>query len=120
MEKTSSLLSTHTSRRGLLVKSAIVGTALTTNPIDFVLRPVSAYGAVCTCRGLSCSCGTACCDGYTEFCCTITGHNSCPPGSITAGWWRADGTGLCGGASRYYLDCNQLPDQPACGCQCAG
>ena len=27
----------------------------------------------------SCECGSLCCDGYTEFCCTMTGSNTCPP-----------------------------------------
>jgi hypothetical protein len=104
----------------MLFRSAVVGSALAANPVDFVFRPVSAYAAACECRGQGCSCGTACCDGYTEFCCTITGKNTCPSGTVTAGWWRAEGSGLCGGASRYYMDCNQVPGAPVCGCQCAG
>jgi hypothetical protein len=119
MEKTSAVLAARTSRRGMLVRSAVIGSALAVNPIDFALRPVSAYAAACMCRGQNCSCGTACCDGYTEFCCTLTGNNTCPSGSIAAGWWRAEGSGLCGGASRYYLDCNQLPSSPPCNCECA-
>src|SRR5438067_2190393 len=121
MDKTSSLLATRTSRRGMLVRSAIVGSALATSPTDYIFRPISAYAAACTCRGQPCSCGTACCDGYTSFCCSITGDNSCPSGTVPAGWWRAEGSGLCGGASRYYMDCNQLLDAPQqCGCSCAG
>jgi hypothetical protein len=120
VDKTSSVLAARTSRRGMLIRSAVVGSALAVNPVDFVLRPVSAYAAACTCRGQNCSCDTACCDGYTEFCCTLTGSNTCPPGSIAAGWWRAEGSGLCGGASRYYLDCNRSLDAPDCGCTCAG
>jgi hypothetical protein len=120
MEKTSSVLAARTSRRGMLVRSAVVGSALAVNPVDFALRPVSAYAAACMCRGQSCGCGTACCDGYTEFCCSLTGDNSCPGGTVEAGWWRAEGSGLCGGGSRYYLDCNQLLGGTACGCDCAG
>jgi len=120
VEKTSSVLAARTSRRGMLVRSAVVGSALAVNPLDYVLRPMSAYAAACTCRGQNCSCGTACCDGYTEFCCTLNGKNTCPPGSVAAGWWRAEGSGLCGGASRYYLDCNQRLDVAQCGCTCAG
>ncbi|MCW2680777.1 MAG: hypothetical protein JWM62_2178, partial [Frankiales bacterium] len=32
--------------------------------------------------------------------------NACPPGSIAAGWWKADGASLCGGKARYIIDCN--------------
>ena len=110
----------HQSPRHARSLSAIVGSALATNPTGFLFRPISAYAAACECRGQPCSCGTACCDGYTEFCCTLSGDNSCPFGTIPAGWWRAEGSGLCGGASRYYIDCNQTLDAPACGCTCAG
>lgn len=103
----------------MLVRSALVGSALATNPVGLVFKPMSAYAATCMCRGQSCACGTACCDGYTEFCCTLTGSNQCPSGTVAGGWWRAEGSGLCGGASRYYLDCNQTPDQPSCPCTCA-
>lgn len=120
MDKTSTLLASRTSRRGMLVRSAVVGSALATNPTGYVLRPISAYAAACQCRGQACSCGTACCDGYTEFCCTLSGANKCPAGTAAAGWWRAEGSGLCGGASRYYMDCNVVPGQLSCGCECAG
>ena len=119
VEKTSSVLAARTGRRGMLVRSAVVGSALAVNPVDFVFRPVSAFAAACTCRGQDCACGTACCDGYTEFCCTLNGRNTCPPGTVAAGWWRAEGSGLCGGSSRYYIDCNQRPDVAPCGCTCA-
>jgi hypothetical protein len=115
-DKVSSVLATRTDRRGMLVRSALVGSALATNPVDFVLRPMTAYAAACQCRGQPCSCGTACCDGYTEFCCSITGANHCPAGTIPAGWWKADGTGFCSGP-RYYMDCNQTTYP--CGCSCA-
>jgi len=114
-DKVASVLAARTDRRGMLVKSAVVGSALAVNPLDYVLKPVSAYAAACACRG-ACSCGSLCCDGYTEFCCTITGSNTCPQGTIPAGWWKADGTGFCDGP-RYYMDCNQT--SYACGCGCA-
>jgi hypothetical protein len=115
-DKVSSVLASRTDRRGMLVRSAIVGSALATNPVDYVLRPLTAYAAACQCRGQPCSCGTACCDGYTEFCCSIFGDNSCPGGTVLGGWWKADGTGFCNGP-RYYMDCNQTSF--ACGCACA-
>jgi hypothetical protein len=119
LDKTTSVLTARTSRRGLLFRSAVVGSALATNPVTYLLRPVSAYAAACQCRGNDCSCGTACCDGYTEFCCTITGKNKCPSGSIPAGWWKVDGSAFCAGAARYYMDCNQTLDQIPCECTCA-
>jgi hypothetical protein len=106
-------------RRTLLSRAAMAGSALTVAPKDFLLKPVSAYGAICTCAGgTSCDCGAACCDGYTEFCCNITGANSCPPGAVIAGWWKADGSGLCVDSGvdrpRYYMDCNAAAAGP-CG-----
>ena len=81
--------------------------------------PGSAYAAVCSCSGSSCDCGSRCCDGYTEFCCTLNGDNRCPPGSIMAGWWKADGSGFCGpNAPRYYMDCNASCG--GCGCGRSG
>jgi hypothetical protein len=108
-----------TSRRSFLGRTAMVGTALAVAPKTFILRPVDAYASVChtpsTCpRGSLCSP-----QGYTEFCCTMYGANACPPGTIAAGWWRADGSGFCGpGGPRYYLDCNA--GCGACGCGASG
>jgi len=92
-------------RRSFLARTAVVGSALATAPLDWALRPISAYAAVCSCGGSSCQCGSLCCDGYTEFCCTTTGRNTCPPGTEVAGWWKVDGSSFCGGP-RYYMDCN--------------
>jgi hypothetical protein len=103
-------------RRSFLARSALVGTALVTAPGDLLLRPRSAYAAVCSCLGQSCPCGSLCCDGYTEFCCAIYGANACPSGSLTGGWWKADGSSFCGGAARYYMDCHK----PCGSCGCGG
>lgn len=92
-------------RRSFLKRSAMVSTALAVAPTDFVLRPNSAYAAICNCSGTACQCGSLCCDGYTEFCCTMTGTNACPQGTVAAGWWKADGSAYCAGP-RYYIDCN--------------
>ena len=91
------------------------------SPLRYLLRPVTAYAAICGCAGTSCDCGSACCDGYTEFCCAVNdGKNSCPPGTFEAGWWRADGSRFCDGP-RYYVDCNVRCDVPnVCSCGCAG
>jgi hypothetical protein len=106
VDKVAGALGRRTSRRGFLVRAAIVGSALAAEPVDYILHPGTAYGAVCTCGDPTCSCSSACCDGYTEFCCTLHGSNTCPPGTVAGGWWRADGSGYCGGGPRYYIDCH--------------
>lgn len=105
-------------RRGFLARTAMGGTALAVAPVDFTLRPGAAYAQVCRCSGFRCSCGTACCDGYTEFCCTLTGINRCPPGALLGGWWKVDGSSFCGGAARYYMDCHATCG--SCGCGASG
>lgn len=114
----SGFLASRTSRRGFLRKAAIVGSALAAAPAAYVLRPGSAYSAL-TVTCANCSPSSRCCAGYTEFCCSITGVNTCPPGNVVAGWWRAEGSGFCGGGSRYYLDCNAV-DCGSCGCGGSG
>ncbi|HET7488669.1 MAG TPA: hypothetical protein VFJ85_12125 [Acidimicrobiales bacterium] len=111
-ERVGAVLERRTSRRGLLARTTMAGTALAVAPSVYVLRPVSAYAAVCGCGGQPCSCGAACCDNFTEFCCTLTGINACPPGSFAGGWWKAEGTPFCDGP-RYYVDCHSR-------CTCAG
>ena len=93
VERSSEFLARTTNRRGFLVRGAIAGSALTVAPLRYVLRPGTAYAAICNCSGQSCDCGAACCDGYTEFCCTITGENACPPGTVAGGWWKATAPG---------------------------
>lgn len=93
-------LSGRTSRRGFLLRAGLLGTALAVDPKGYVLRPGTAYAAVCG-PGASAS------SGWTVFCATINdGVNACPPGSIAAGWWKSDGASLCGGRARYIIDCN--------------
>ncbi|QYG92507.1 hypothetical protein HC251_08670 [Iamia sp. SCSIO 61187] len=108
--RTAGVLSGGHSRRRFLARTAVVGSALAVNPVTYLLKPGTAYGAVC---------GT-CSDGWTAFCCTINnGSNSCPPATFVAGWWKADGSAYCGGGPRYIIDCNATcPTQ--CSCRCAG
>ncbi len=116
------LLAARVSRRTFLTRTAVVGAALAAAPVRYALRPGTAWAAVCGCNGSSCDCRAMCCDGWTEFCCTLTGSNACPTGTVAAGWWKADGSGFCveNGVDqpRYYLDCNAT-----CGnerpCECA-
>ena len=104
-----------TSRRSFLTKATLTATALTVAPVDFLLRPGSAYAYICRCGGgQACDCSQLCCDGYTQFCCTINnGINACPPGTFAGGWWKADGSMYCSGP-RYYIDC--MGECQGCGC----
>jgi hypothetical protein len=115
-------LERRTSRRGLLVRAAVFGSALAVTPLRFLLEPVSAFAAIV--RPNDCG-GGLCTDGWTEFCCTITGGlNTCPPYAYVGGWWKCTdyrGRQLCESEGvRYYIDCNRLPDRAAPhGCHCA-
>ncbi|HJR91454.1 MAG TPA: twin-arginine translocation signal domain-containing protein [Acidimicrobiia bacterium] len=120
-EASSRFLEARTSRRGFLRRAALAGTALVAAPTTYLLRPGSAYSALVKTPG-SCPSGTKCgAAAWTEFCCTTTGVNTCPPGTMIAGWWRADypgsGTDHCNGSSRFYMDCNSSDCQ---GCGCGG
>lgn len=109
----SRFLDSKTSRRGFLRRAAMVGTALVAAPATYIFRPVTAYAAVVPSQ---CGSGAKCNDGWTEFCSNVYGVNTCPPGSMVAGWWRAQGNGYCGGGQRYYMDCNAS----SCSCGCGG
>ncbi len=115
LESTINFIADRLDRRGFLTRAAVVGSAVVAAPLEFGLRPRSAYAAICNCNGSNCPCGSLCCDGYSEFCCTLYGANACPPGTITAGWWKVDGSQFCGGAARYYLDCNAQCGTCGCG-----
>jgi uncharacterized protein with LGFP repeats len=108
VETAAGWLGRRTSRRAFLQRLALVGSAVSVGGLDFVLRPGTAYAAVC-------GDGASCYSGWTALCCSINnGVNQCPPGSFAAGWWKADGASLCGGKARYYIDC-----QARCtGCGC--
>ena len=134
VDRAGAALANRTSRRGFLNKTALTGTALATVPVAYALRPGTAYAAICRCNNQDCDCGSTCCDGYTEFCCTLTGENTCPTDTIPAGWWKVDGSSFCTASGapgpRYYLDCNAIPSGPCgasgvtrsteqCDCTCA-
>ena len=109
VERASTFLGTRLSRRSFINRSALVGSAVAVGSgVDLLLRPGTAYGAVCTCANTSCGCGTTCCAGFSEFCCSINdGYNYCPTDTVMAGWWKADNSSYCGGP-RYYMDCNSV------------
>src|SRR5262245_30295052 len=123
VHKVSRVLERGTSRRGFLVGSAMVGSAVAATGYDFSTKPGSAYS-----HSTDCACG-ACTDGYSEFWRSLTiGLNVCPTGSFAGGWWRADHSSFCGGGTRYYIDCMQNCCGPGIGggfcqgcveCRCA-
>lgn len=105
---TSEFLHRRVGRRGFLVRTAVVGSAVAASGLDYVLKPQTAYASVC-------GSGSSCSSGWTAMCCTInSGVNQCPPGSFAGGWWKADGANLCGGKARYYVDCQA--ECTHCGC----
>jgi hypothetical protein len=115
------LLERRFSRRGLLVRIAVAGSALSVAPLRYLLYPGTALAAI---SPGACADG-ACTDGYTAFCCQINdGMNSCPEGTFPGGWWMCTdyaGRRLCADRGvRYYVDCNALPGREyRGGCRCA-
>ena len=96
-------------RRDFLVRTAAFGSALAVAPLGTILRPQSAAASHCPSPG--------CSSGYSAFCCTLTGSNSCPSGTKAGGWWRASvSTKICSGGNRYYLDCIGNCDCSQCRC----
>jgi hypothetical protein len=104
VSRTTRALERGTSRRGFLVGSAMVGSAVAVGvAIDWAAKPGSAYNHITDCASGFCT------DGYTEFCCAVNnGFNACPPDSFPGGWWRADSSSFCAGGTRYYIDCMQF------------
>ncbi len=97
-------------RRGVLVGAAVAGSALVTDPKAYALRPQSAYATIC-------GPGNTASSGWSVFCATINkGVNGCPPGSFTAGWWKAADSTWCGGGYRYIVDCNAKCTKCSSGC----
>lgn len=116
VQKAAGLLEKKTSRRGFIMGSAMVGSAVAVAGCVPATTPGSPYTHITDCAGGLCT------DGYTEFCCTINqGINACPPNSFWGGWWRADYSSFCNG-TRYYIDCMQYCCGPKTGFQefCAG
>ncbi len=106
VERTASFLEGRLSRRSLINRSAFVGSAVAAGAgLDLALKPGTAYGQICECGNAGCGCGSTCCSGFTEFCCSVSGYNYCPASTVMGGWWLADNSSYCGGP-RYYMDCN--------------
>ena len=113
-------------RRSFLARSAMAGTALAAAPATFALKPRRPTRP-CGCSGSNCACSSTCCDGYTEFCCTLAGkpvstryvHRRVVEGGrlgllrwgAAATTWTATppaavwmgGSGICGGCARAQV-----------------
>jgi hypothetical protein len=117
-----SLLERRLSRRSVLTRAAVAGSAFAVAPVRYLVRPGTAAAFI---GPGQCSGGALCNDGYTAFCCEIErGLNACPANTYVAGWWKCtsyQGGGLCHQEGvRYYVDCNRVPGQGfAGGCRCA-
>ena len=106
VERTATFLEGRLSRRNLINRSAFVGSAVAVGAgMDLALKPGTAYGLICECGNAGCGCGSTCCSGFSEFCCSVSGYNYCPSNTVMGGWWLADNSSYCGGP-RYYMDCN--------------
>jgi hypothetical protein len=107
VDRASGWLESVLSRRSFINRSAFVGSAVAVGAgLDLALKPGTAYGFICACGNTSCGCGAQCCDGFSEFCCSVNGgQNMCPSNTVMGGWWKADNSAFCGGP-RYYMDCN--------------
>jgi hypothetical protein len=112
VQRSSDFLGSHLTRRSFINRSAFAGSAIAIGAgLDLALKPGTAYGAICACGNGDCGCGTTCCSGFTEFCCSVNnGSNFCPSNTVMGGWWKADNSSYCDGP-RYYMDCNAT-------CQC--
>ena len=108
VRRLSRLVDRYASRRGFLRSFAMSAAAVAFAPA-YIVRPIAARTAINTCYGLRCGPGSHCCDGWTEFCCFLTGENACPPGTVVGGWWKVDNSEFCSidePRPRYFIDCN--------------
>jgi hypothetical protein len=118
-EKTISSVERRVSRRSFVVRAASLGSLIAVAPVRFLTRQSQA-GCV---RPGDCSGNNCGPDGYSAFCCTINGKNSCPSGTFIGGYWACTnfkGKGLCNKKPnepdvRWYLDCHAKPGKEMCG-----
>ena len=77
VSKAAGVLERKSSRRGFIIGSAMVGSAVAVAGCAPGTQPGTPYTHITDCAGGLCT------DGYTEFCCTINnGINACPPGTL--------------------------------------
>lgn len=124
VNKAASFVEQRSSRHGFLMQLTLAASALTAHPVQYLLRPQSAAATI-LCPGECTNCceycpntSSCCTENSSTFCCTLTGSNSCPSGTVKSGWWWcAVSTSVCPDGKRYYIDCNNCP-YPLC-CECA-
>lgn len=112
MDGAMNVLGRRTGRRSFLLRAAGVGAAVAASPVGVLLDKARADHTSCT-RCSDCSSSSGCCGGYTVFCCTLNGSNSCPADTFMGGWWRCDynGSSFCqGSGKRFYIDCHADPN----------
>ena len=122
VSRVGSALDRRLSRRGALTRVLLAACAFAVAPLRYLLRPGTAWAVIAP---GDCGPSSRCNDGFTAFCCEITGGlNTCPEHTYVAGWWKCTSYGgaqLCAEAGvRYYVDCNRTPGErfPG-GCHCA-
>ena len=119
-ERTGRLLRDRTAK-AVPQRGSALAAAVTVAPRRYLLEPVSAYVALCLCSGSTCDCGASCCDGYTEFCCSLTGHgqNYCPAGTELGGYGRPTGPVSAVAPPATTWIANVVPPASPCSCGCA-
>lgn len=92
VERTSTFLESKLSRRSFINRSAFAGSAVAIGAgLDLALKPGTAYAQICSCGNGNCGCGSTCCAGFSEFCCSVNGgYNYCPTNTVMGGWWKAE------------------------------
>src|SRR6266545_6259228 len=122
LDRAMSVVGSAPPRRSVLARAAVGASAAAVAPIRYLTRPVSAIPLI-TCS--DCSSGSACCDGWTTFCCSLPGGSNaaCPSYAFVGGWWQCNysGSALCNPTNvRYIVDCNRKASA-SCpgGCHCA-
>lgn len=105
------------SRRGFLGRFGAAAAAAVAAPGALLLDPNLAEAAACP-QPDGCTSGVYT-DGYSAFCCTLTGSNNCPAGTSPGGWWYACvPTSMCTAGRRYYIDCMGNCPSDCSGCTC--
>ena len=59
LQRTVNAVADRLDRRNFLGKAAVVGSAVVAAPLEFGLKPKSAYAAICNCSGSACACGSS-------------------------------------------------------------
>jgi hypothetical protein len=154
-DRVAALVDGHTGEGGALRRATTVAAALSVSPLRYITRPLSpeavlvapgdcqtgssdccgpsGYSCDTTSSCISCGCkftytGQACEDGWTTFCCSLSGEDNygCPSYAWVGGWWKCTcyaGSSLCGSLDnprRYYVDCNTaVTGNCPNGCRCA-